>query len=1629
MKKKAIALILYVALLLTSVFPATALAEGDTQDGTPPETPVCGCTLKCSEGSVDPDCPVCSAAGADLSACTGREPQPLNEQGGEDTMTPADQTDGQGGSTPTPAPTVQVCTCTLKCAEGAADAACPVCAAEGADLSACTGKAAESGEGENNSTPTPAPTAPVCTCTLKCAEGAANDQCPVCAADWNNCAFTGANGEPEDKPETITLTEWSWVDEQKALSPDGKLYLPSAVAEEDLEEIIKLLPQYIQAGEEKIALTWTYDEATGIFTAALPEGYALAEGAKALTIETVDMGADTLEEISATYIDANGEERTVKATVVTEESKLENNGWVVVNNNVTIDNWVQIIGNVNLILADGCTLTVTAGIGVEEGNSLTIYAQKNGTGALFATGKTEKTAGIGGSGNYVGGNANCGTVNIYGGTVTATGGIGAAGIGGGYLGSGSNVNIRGGTVTATAGTEKDGIGGAGIGAGGGGGSGGSLNISGGTTQVCANSNGGVAAITDKSNQTNWDGIVFENGVGRLYGSNTISGSLTIAEGQTLEIPEGETLNISGSVTCNGTIDNGGTLNISGSVTVGSKGTIDNKGSLNVSGSVTCDGIIDNSGTVSVSPGGKIEGSGFLRNTGAIDKAEGGIINIKIKKPVSYMDEDGEKQTVDAIIVTADDREWISESEEGSWYVVEDNVTISGTVTTTSSPTNLGTVNLILADGYSLTVKGGIDLYNSLAIYGQEAGSGCLNADATGYENRAGIGKYDVTKAGSYDITINGGVITATGGSGNAAGMGGGGTQPGAGITINGGTVYATGSGNAAGIGALPGGYYSVKINGGTVTAFGGKDGGAGIGGGQNLATSGGESPVIITGGTVYATGNGGGAGIGGTKGLSAAYVAISGGTVYATGSGDAAGLGYGSGYTGDFREEIIISGGTLTVTGGDEGGAGITSYGNEKSSIGTGANGGAVIYLNDPIYVDGSPADMEGWNCIVFDNTDKTGQVYGIPTVSGSLNIEKDWTLTVPQEAVLFNTGRIGCAGTIENQGSIKNLGTIEGSGVLKNQGEILNQGTITLRIEGDTELDKKTVSYVDENGIEKQAEATLVTPLDREWGSEGQESWYVVEGPVTIDDMLWLYGDVNLILADGCSLTVNGGILVMDDTSFTVYAQRGGSGRLSATGYNYDSYFGGAGIGGAFNGAQCGTIIIRGGIIQATGGSGLQGGGAGIGADGEGSSNEDSRIIISGGTVTATGGSGEQGGGAGIGNFRSGSITISGGTVTATGGSSDNEGGAGISAGRNGSITISGGTVTATGENGDASNGAGIDGSFSTGAGGTALIYATGGTGAAAISDQSGKGSWSGIIFEGDAGAVYGNQSKGGSFTIATDQTLEILSGSSFTNSGTLTIDGALTNNGSFTNNGPVTVPMTGSFANSGTLDCNYHSFDNGACVICGGTAVSGISLDKPELELKVGGTATITAKVSPDNASSQTLAWASSDDSIATVDQDGKVTAHKAGTATITVSATDGSGVKAECVVTVTIPVSSVTMSRSSLRIYEGRGYTLSASVSPQDAADKNLIWSSSDPDIATVDQNGNVTGKAPGVCVIYATAADGGGAAASCTVRVLRWYPGATPITGDSSNLGLWIGVLAVSACAIAAGAFILIKKRKR
>ena len=145
---------------------------------------------------------------------------------------------------------------------------------------------------------------------------------------------------------------------------------------------------------------------------------------------------------SVSYIDANGDEQTcASATAVTENDTTWNAGWYVVNDDVTIDQRVTVTGDVHLILADGCNLTVNVGITVTGDNSLTIYAQSagEGMGKLTANAGWERAA-IGSEQFQAAGN-----ITICGGNITAAGG-GSAAIG--------NVNGEAGTVTIYGGWVK-----------------------------------------------------------------------------------------------------------------------------------------------------------------------------------------------------------------------------------------------------------------------------------------------------------------------------------------------------------------------------------------------------------------------------------------------------------------------------------------------------------------------------------------------------------------------------------------------------------------------------------------------------------------------------------------------------------------------------------------------------------------------------------------------------------------------------------------------------------------------------------------------------------------------------------------------------------------------------------------------------------------------------------------------------------------------------------------------------------------------------------------------------------------------------------------------------------------------
>ena len=179
----------------------------------------------------------------------------------------------------------------------------------------------------------------------------------------------------------------------------------------------------------------------------------------------------------------------------------------------------------------------------------------------------------------------------------------------------------------------------------------------------------------------------------------------------------------------------------------------------------------------------------------------------------------------------------------------------------------------------------------------------------------------------------------------------------------------------------------------------------------------------------------------------------------------------------------------------------------------------------------------------------------------------------------------------------------------------------------------------------------------------------------------------------------------------------------------------------------------------------------------------------------------------------------------------------------------------------------------------------------------------------------------------------------------------------------------------------------------------VNRVLLNKTSTTLTVGNTETLTATVEPANATNKAVTWSSDNSGVATV-SNGVVTAVTPGTATITVTAQGDSTKSASCTVTVTaaaVPVTGVTLNKTSTSLYVGGTETLTATVEPSDATNKNVTWSSDDTSVATVDASGLVTAVARGTAVITATAADGSGANASCTVTVSRYSSGG----GSSSS----------------------------
>ncbi|MBQ3807268.1 MAG: InlB B-repeat-containing protein, partial [Kiritimatiellae bacterium] len=690
---------------------------------------------------------------------------------------------------------------------------------------------------------------------------------------------------------------------------------------------------------------------------------------------------------------------------------------------------------------------------------------------------------------------------------------------------------------------------------------------------------------------------------------------------------------------------------------------------------------------------------------------------------AYVDAGGNEMPAQLCTVIASDTTTLATG----WYVAKGEVPISESVTVS------GDVNLILADGAHLEVtvasgsKSALNVAsgNSLTIYAQANGTGRLDATGGGTIS-AGIGGNSAQVCGV--ITINGGRVIATGGTGIGSGYnfgdGDGGT-----VVINGGRVTATSASEfSAGIGSV-----KSSDNQGTLTVGANvvvKAGASSTLTDSDIKNPNGETSIPLT--TIYRyyqVEKPGPTPLAQTTSAFAAYVGqafeqsitgtISGGTAPYTFTLKSQtlsekGLSYSDG---------VISGtpsatGTATVTvtvsdsasGSDHQSADFTytvtityppkSITYVDSRDGTTELTGLVPAQYTPGTAATLPATATAPTGYAFAGWYATKECTGDAVTSVATTETEDKTYYAKWTPILYTITYRDGASTMS--GLLPTTYTIESTDITIptpatktgyefvswHTSSLLTPASVVTTIPHGSTGNKTFYSkwslvpvnapYKDGNGNTAYVSST---PLETT-STSLSTGWYIATGSITIPSTVTVSGDVKLILEDGCSLTVNGssstaGINVPVGASLTIYAQANGTGLLTATSGSSSSA---AGIGGN-SGQACGTVTIYGGNITARSSYTY---GAGIGG---GQNGNCGMVTIYGGTVVAQAqystarGAGIGGGGSSSSsnNGSGGTVTIYGGTVTAE----SNRYGAGIGGGYyNGgaTVTINGGTVTATG-------------------------------------------------------------------------------------------------------------------------------------------------------------------------------------------------------------------------------------------------------------------------------------------------------------------------------------------------------------
>ncbi len=165
--------------------------------------------------------------------------------------------------------------------------------------------------------------------------------------------------------------------------------------------------------------------------------------------------------------------------------------------------------------------------------------------------------------------------------------------------------------------------------------------------------------------------------------------------------------------------------------------------------------------------------------------------------------------------------------------------------------------------------------------------------------------------------------------------------------------------------------------------------------------------------------------------------------------------------------------------------------------------------------------------------------------------------------------------------------------------------------------------------------------------------------------------------------------------------------------------------------------------------------------------------------------------------------------------------------------------------------------------------------------------------------------------------------------------------------------------------------------------TLVQKLVPDAGDAQVYVGGTLQLSVAYEPADATLQQVTYASSHENIATVSKDGVVTGVKRGTADIVITSADGHA-KAKQRITVLQPVASISITARETILPVGGHTDLKATVEPSDASNKKVIWSSSDEEIASVDEKGRVTSHAPGEVIITAACEDDPSVSTSVTIE---------------------------------------------